>query len=612
MAERKGNNIFVWIIFGLLAVGLMGFGSKQFSSSGQEIGSVGTRSITSQDYGNALSAGLRQMQQQTGQRVTLADAQAAGLDQQVMAQLVQRNVIASETDRLGLSVGDTIVLEQLRNIPSFQLPNGTFDPEGYRSVLQRRNMREEDFENNIRTDITSQLYQSAMVDGISAPKTFADVLAGYILETRNVSWVPVVELAEPVGAPSDEEMQAFYDENIARYTAPERRTIDYAVLTPEMLQDEVEVDEALLRQAYDDRINDYVQPERRLVERLIFPTSEAAEAAAARLAEGGTFEAEVETRGLDLATIDLGDVSQKDLGSAGEAVFAVEPGEVVGPLDTDLGPALFRMNAILDGLNVPFEDAKGELREGLAAEAARRLINSEVPAIQDFIAGAATPADLAEKTPMERGTLVWSQEAGDGIAAYAEVRAAAPNLTKGATLAELVELEDGGVVAMVLNDVTPSQPMPFDEVRGQVAEAWTLAEEAKRRAAEAEAMKARLEEGATFAGLGLEPTVIEALSRNQVSAPGTPAGFVNAVYETDEGRYSVVTGPEGTALFRVDTVNDADLSNEDGAALRRNLEVTNNRQVAEEVYQIISEQLQVDTDVNLNPAAINAINARLQ
>ena len=43
--------------------------------------------------------------------------------------------------------------------------------------------------------------------------------------------------------------------------------------------------------------------------------------------------------------------------------FRTSVGDIVGPFDSDLGPALFRINGILDAQTVTLEDARGELED---------------------------------------------------------------------------------------------------------------------------------------------------------------------------------------------------------------------------------------------------------
>jgi peptidyl-prolyl cis-trans isomerase D len=50
MAKGKTRNFFVWIIVGLLFVGLLGFGAGGLSGTVRSVGTVGDKSLTTQSY----------------------------------------------------------------------------------------------------------------------------------------------------------------------------------------------------------------------------------------------------------------------------------------------------------------------------------------------------------------------------------------------------------------------------------------------------------------------------------------------------------------------------------------------------------------------------------
>ena len=85
-------------------------------------------------------------------------------------------------------------------------------------------------------------------------------------------WAPLtaadVEISLP--EPSDADLQAHYDASPELYTSLETRVLRYVWLTPDMIQDDMPVDEDELRAEYDARIDEFVQAERRLIERLVF------------------------------------------------------------------------------------------------------------------------------------------------------------------------------------------------------------------------------------------------------------------------------------------------------------------------------------------------------
>ena len=77
--RTHGKGAVVWILLGVLVLGLGGFGISNFSGGMRTIGSVGGTEVTSQDYARALRQQLNQIQQQTGRAVTMEQAKALSL-----------------------------------------------------------------------------------------------------------------------------------------------------------------------------------------------------------------------------------------------------------------------------------------------------------------------------------------------------------------------------------------------------------------------------------------------------------------------------------------------------------------------------------------------------
>ncbi|MCP3878103.1 MAG: peptidyl-prolyl cis-trans isomerase, partial [Sulfitobacter sp.] len=174
------------------------------------------------------------------------------------------------------------------------------------------------------------------------------------------------------------------------------------------------------------------------------------QAAAALEVDGNTFEGLVADRGLSLSDVDLGDLSQQQLGAAGDDVFAAEVGDIVGPLPSNLGPALFRVNGVLPSLNTTFEEARPTLVQDLAADRAARLVEVRAQDLDDQLAGGATLEQIAEESKMTLSTIEWTQDSSESIAAYAGFREAATRLTEG-DFPQIQQLDDGSVFAMRLD-----------------------------------------------------------------------------------------------------------------------------------------------------------------
>lgn len=597
----------VWVLMGLLILGLGGFGAINLSGNLRSIGSVGDKSISVDQYARQLQQEIRAIEAQTGESLSFARAQEMGLDRAVLQRIVRNRALDHEAAEMGISIGDATLRDEIVAISAFQGIDGNFDREGYRFALQQSGMSEAEFETSIREESARGLLQRAVLGGVSMPDTYARTLVDYVAEERSFTWARLSadDLDTPVAEPTEEELQAYYDANADDFMLPASKSITYAWLRPEDLLDEVEVPEEELRAEYDARSSEYDQPERRLVERLVFASQEAADQAAAALeVDGTTFEALVEERGLALADVDMGDVAKSDLDGAGDAVFSAESGAIVGPLPSSLGPALFRVNAILPAQNVPFEEAREMLEETLAISRATRAVEARAQEIDDRLAGGATLESLAEETKMNLGTIDWTEDSSDGIAAYGAFREAAAGLSADA-FPQIDQLDDGGIFAMRLDETKPERPNPFDAARAEVEAAWRNAQIVDALTAKAEDLIADLVDEGDFEAAGLEPQLGEGMTRSSY-VDGTPDTFMDQVFDLDEGGVAVLPAGDHVVVLRVDSVTAAG-ENDQTQALMDRLSQQLDQALAQGLFDIYSNAVMRDADPQIDQRAVSAV-----
>ena len=610
--KMKPGNIVVWVILVLVMIGLGGFGVTNFGGGITTIGRVGDRDIETTDYARALQQEMDALSAQFGQPITFAQAQAFGIDQQVLRNVITRTALDNEADRIGISVGDATVAAEITAMRAFQGTAGLFDRDTYRFTLERNNLTEAQFEAGIRSDVARSILQGAIVGGFTAPPVVVDRLAAWAGERRGFSLLPLTEadLPAPVAAPTDADLQAFYDANIDRFTRAEAKRITYVALLPETLAPTMEVDEQALRDLYDQRIDEFMIPEKRLVERLVYPSEAEAQAARARLDAGEvTFDQLVAERGLTLDDIDLGDVARTDLGAAADAVFALtEPG-VAGPAPSDLGPALFRMNAILAAQETSFEDAQETLGAELRTDAARRAIGARIDEIDDLLASGADLEEVAQDAGMELATLDYiPSDAPEGIAAYPAFREAADALAEG-DFPEVIQLDDGGIVALRLDEIVPPTPIPLAEARDDVAAGWQAEAVATALAARAEAIRTEVEAGAALGAYGIV-SVTRAITRDGF-VEEAPASLLTAVFAMTEGEVRVIAEDGFTGLVRLDAIQPAETTGEDAEALRDTIELRARQALAQDAFSLFTNALSNEAGIQIDQTAINAVHAQM-
>jgi peptidyl-prolyl cis-trans isomerase D len=611
LRKKRGNTI-IWVLMAMLILGLGGFGARNLGSSVQAIGSVGDREISVQDYGRALSREMQATSAQVGQPITFAMAQELGIDRSVQARLLASAALEGEAARIGISVGDEEVRKRLLGFPAFQGLDGKFDRDAYKLALQSEGLTEGDFETRLRDEAARTLLQGAALGAAATPDALNGTITAWATETRDFTVAELIssDLTAPVAAPTDDQIKAHYDAHPEPYTRPETRRITYVWLTPDMLADTVQLDDAALKKTYEERISEFVTPEKRLVEKLVYPDAAAAQDARDRLDAGQVdFAGLAQERGLELADADLGEVAKEELGAAGDAVFALtEPG-VVGPIDTDLGPALFAMNGILDAQETTFDEAKEDLSAEARYGQARRMIANETNALEDLMASGASLDDVAKESDMELGTIAFSAGTEDGIAAYAPFRDAAATATAG-DFPQLVALDDGGIFALRLDGIDPPALKPLEEVRDEVVADWTrdaTRQALVNRAAEVAAATATPED---LESSGLVTTRYDAFARNG-HIDGTPVELAERAFAMEAGKTEVVEAGDRVFVVALRAVQSADPTDPDVVSLRRQVDDQMNQAFAQDVFQLFTQAIEARAGIRLNQAAIAAVNAQM-
>ncbi len=609
MAAKSMSKGAMWILMGLLIVGLAGFGATNLSGTVRSVGSVGNTDIDVTTYANALQNELRALAAERGSPVSFSEARANGIDNQVLARLVSRAALEDESSRIGISVGDATLRDQILDIPGFQGLDGQFDREAYRFALRQAGLNETEFEESIRSETASTLVQAAALSGLQAPDTYIDTMMDYLAERRSVSFAVLGrnDLTEGLPVPSEEDLRAYHQSNLPRFSTPEAKKITFAWVTPTLILDKVELDETVLREAYAERESEFNLPERRLVERLVFADEEAAARAKRRIDQGIMFDMLVSERGLELSDVDMGDVSATDLGAAAEPVFAAGAGEVVGPVNTNLGPALFRVNAVLAAQVTSFDEVEPELRNMLAADRARRVIEEQADRADDLLAGGATLEDLARETDLELGSIDWHPGRAEGIAGYDAFRIAAGEVTE-ESYPRIEQLDDGGIFALRLNGIEEPRIQPLEEVRDAVIAGWRAEATVGALTVQVAPQLDELRSGAGFAELGLASTQVSDITRRDYQ-PDAPPEFIETVFEMTPGEVRIIEGAGRIHILRLESVEPPAKDDEELNRLRAALQNQVAADLGQDMFHLLSQDIQARAGVTLDQATLNAVHA---
>lgn len=608
----KAGQAAVWVLLALLILGLGGFGITSFGGSVRKIGTVDGQEISTNDYFRALRQEMDALSRQAGRNVDFTQGLALGVDRAVRQSLVTMAALDAETARIGMSVGDARLAREIREMAAFQNLSGTFDRATYGIMLDENGFTEAEFEARIREELARGLLQAAVATGYAGSEAAGRAFHEFLEERRSFSLLRLTEadLPGPLAEPDEAALRAYHAANAVTYTRPESRQITYAALLPEMVASETPVDEAELRALYQSRIAEFVQPERRLVERLVFPDDASAQEARNRLDAGlTTFEALVADRGLDLADVDLGDVAPVDLGAAAQTVFEMtEPG-VVGPLPSSLGPALFRMNAVLDALEIPFEDAREQLQAEAAMDAARRTISDRIDEVDDLLAGGAALEDLGKELGMRVETIVLEPGQSDGIAAYPAFRTEAARVNA-EDFPTAFRLDDGGIAAVRLDEVLAPALRPFEDISDRVAEDARASALRTALQAEVDRIIAALNDGAALGNFGI--VEVHSVMPRGGRVDAAPADLVDRVFAMDEGAVASLSEGSFVGIVKLDTVLKPDPEGAEAAAIARLVSQQMAEGIGRDAYALFSAALEERASITMDEGAIAAVHAQMR
>ncbi len=617
--KKTFSKILFYIVLSLSVLAMIGFGiTGIFSpSTSATVATVGDEEVTAEEYFRTLQQEIRNASQQVGQTLTISDALQYGLDRQVLQQLITEAAMRGETKRLGISVSDATVQAELLSTPAFQGIGGAFDPDVYRDILKRSGLTPAEYESLIRADKAQEILRTAVTAGARLPDDALNAVFDYMGETRSFTYARLgaENLSGPTPAPAEADLKAYYDAHPDEFTQPLTRHITYVSLTPEQVAAKADVSEDAIKSEYEARAEQYHSPAKRFVDRLVYLTEAEAKAARARIDSGeATFDDLVKERNLTPADTDLGEVTAGDVGkAAADVLFASSEPGIYGPVQSDIGPALFRVNAVIDASEVPLDAVRDEIRHEIALQQAGGKIAEVADQAIDLIAGGATIEEVANETDMELGKIDLAEGDTDGIAAYAKFRDEASAADIGEER-DIVDLSDGGIVALRVDDITEPFVKPFDQVRDEVAAKWTAQKTQERIMARAQQIAAAIKasNGGSLADFGNSLHLGDATDIGRTSqVPDLPPAVVPAAFKMEPGEVKVFENFDGAVIVQLNNVTPFNPEDPRVAASVQQITAQTNDLLKQDLLTYYGAALVNQAKPTINKARIDALHTQL-
>jgi len=601
-----------WVAYILLFLLVVAFAiwgiNDAFNGIGsQSLAEVGGRKVTPQQVSRELEIELRNRRNQ-GANVTQQDAIDAGFHVRLLDRLITRNALYAYADKLGVSVSDTAVANYIRAIPPAQNPvTGGFDQTAYDGLLQQLGYSRPEFEEVIRGDMTTEMLMNALVNGTRAPSSYGALLVAFQGETRTISVAEApASVVGAIAAPTDVQVQTFYEENQEQLRLPEFRGLTLVRASIDDFVGRVDVPEARLREEFDARAAALTQPERRSYFRINATNEAQANDIVARLSRGEAPDAVAQALGVQMLRGENQLRNEVTDSAVANTVFEMQANAAPRVVRGQLTPfVVVRLVSITAAEAPNFAAIRDELRQEIAQDQAGELLNAAIGAFEDARAGGASVSDAARTAGLAT-TTIGAVERGGRDQIGAPVEGVSDDLL--ATAFETTEGEasdflpyDGVDIVVGVNRIIPSTVRPLAEVRDELIREWTNRERVTRMRALGAQLVAAVQGGETLAAAararGFRMAVTSRPFSREESEQIPSRGLSSQIFAQAEGAVvsDVVANGAGILVASIESINRVDLTANPQLIEEARL------QIQQQVLQSVGEVAQQEITDRANP-----------
>ena len=558
--------------FALADISNVGSGTLGFGSS-SSLAEAGNREITDRDVSRAMERRLTQVRQQNPE----ADyATIAGDFDAILESLIEQNSLQAFADKFGFHVSKRLIDAEIANIPGARGLDGKFSEQAYAAFLAQQRMSDQELRQLIAGGLLDRMLLTPVASNARVPVGMASPYASMLLEARQGEVANVPNSAFRAGlSPTDADLQRFYSANRARYTIPEQRVLRFARIGPEQVA-HVTASDQEIADYYKANQATYAAREIRVLSQAVVPDRNTASAIAQRARAGGSFAAAAAPAGLSAADISVGPQTRSQFAAlAGErvaaAAFAAASGAVVGPVQSDLGWHVVKVDSIRREGGKTLEAARSEIAARLGAEKRKDALTDLVTRVEEAIEDGSNFAEAAAlgKLPVSETPLITATGAARDNPSFRLPPELAPALRSGFELTAddepVVETLAGqeGYVLVAPSRIVAASPAPLASIRARVAEDWIDKQASDRAQAVASAIAAKAARGVPLAkavaeaGAALPPVRPVAARRLDMAQMGAnvPAP-VRMLFSLGAGKSRIVADPQqrGFSIVKVNRI----------------------------------------------------------
>jgi peptidyl-prolyl cis-trans isomerase D len=617
-----------YVVLGAIGLVFVFWGINWTLSAPTYAAKVNGSEISSNEVRQTYQQQLAQIERQSN--VPLDDAMRNEIKRRVLDEYVNSEALVTRADDLGYRVSDSELLAEMSKVPAFQV-DGKFDQAHALAVLNAQGRSVSEIEGLFRRDAKLRQLDSALNASSFATPTELKEFRALTRQQRELAWLTLSAAKYAAGAtPDDAAIKVYYDAHKSEYMTPETLNLRYVELSLAQLESKVSVDDAQLKAFYEEQKaktpDRFSQAEQRRVRHILLPVNDPKEDAAVKLkaegilkrAQGGEDFSKLakefsQDPGSAAQGGDLGWSEKKVfVGPFADAAFSMKVDEIRGPVKTQFGYHILKLDGIQPPAVKTFEQSNAELETEYKRNEAERLFNNAQDQLADAALQNATDIEVVAKKAGLTVQDIANFSRNDGGGALGKVPAVidaafSQDVLDG-RLSPIVEVEKGRGVVLRATDHKVPQQKPLEAVRTDVVAAWKKQRGVELAAAAATDAAKRLNAGeswdAVAKSLGITGAAPKFISRSDQDVPleirttafRAPKPAQKSIYEN----LSFANGDAGVLAFTA-------VREDPNAAIVKDTDIRRQfaSQIASSEAQSYAAAARADAKVTLNPKAID-------
>jgi len=569
--------LLILIVPGFVLFGVQGF--TDFRSRSEAVATVDGHDITRVEWDQAHQTEARRLRE----RMPSIDPKLLDSEQAryaTLERMVRERVLATAAKKFNLYTSDQRLARELQSnetIASLRRPDGSLDVDAYRQLVGRQGMTPEQFEAQMRADLSMrQVTQGITASGLS-PAALAAVSLNAFFERRELS-VQLLKAADFAAKvqPSDADIESFYKANPALFQAPEQADIEYLVLDAAALAKGMKLNEADVRAYYDQNAARLSGAEERRASHILLTVPAGASAADKQKVRERAQALLNEVKQSPAKFAELAKANSQDPGSAAkggdldffargamvkpfeDAAFSLQKGAISDLVESEFGFHIIQVTDIKTPPTRPFEAMRAEIEAELKKQQAQKQFAESAETFSNTVYEQAdslqAAADKLKLTVQTAKAVTRQPKPEAGVLGNEKLLNAifAPDSISKKNNTEAVETAPSQLVSARVLQYQAAQTRPLSEVRDLVRARLVAQRSAELARQAGEQQLKAWKEGAPFASM---PSVIT-VSRD--ASQSLPQPVLTAALSAPTKQLPAWTGvnmgDDGYAVVRIDKV----------------------------------------------------------